>query len=294
MAIGSFINVVTLRYLPAGQAGRPGRKLFDFKILGGRSYCPHCRQNLNWYELVPIFSFLIQKGKCRHCGEKISWQYPLVEILSGLIFVVIPMYFFNNLQLITQLPNYQLLITITWILIFLLFLILAVIDFRHYLIPDEINSSLAILGIILIFINSSTHQLINSFLGHYALLFDFPLLPSWSLSSSVWLSHIFAAVLAMLIFGAIIVFTRGKAMGWGDFKLAGALGLVFGWPDAIMVIALSFIVGAVSVIPLMIKGAKGMKDVVPFGPFLAIAAVLVFLFGFRIIDGYFKLFGIIY
>jgi len=281
LLVGSFINVVTLRY-------QPGRKLFDFKILGGRSHCPACGQKLNWYELAPIFSFLIQKRRCRRCGEKISWQYPLVEILSGIIFVAVPWHFFN-LQSITQLPNYQLPITIIWILIFLLFLILAVIDFRHYLIPDEINLSLAILGIILIIFQSSIFQ--SSFLGHYSLLFDFPLLSS--LSSSIWLNHIFAVVLAMLIFGAIIVFTRGKAMGWGDFKLAGALGLVFGWPDVIMVIALSFIVGTISVIPLLIKGAKGMKDVVPFGPFLAVAAVLVFSFGFQIVDGYFKLFGII-
>ena len=120
IAIGSFLNVVSLRY-------EPGQKLMDFKIIGGRSHCPYCGKILSWYELVPLFSFLIQKGKCRNCEHKLSWQYPLVELLSGLIFVFVPL-----------VASYWPLVII-WLLIFILFLLLSIIDFRHYIIPDSIN-----------------------------------------------------------------------------------------------------------------------------------------------------------
>ena len=275
IAIGSFLNVVSLRY-------EPGQKLMDFKIIGGRSHCPYCGKILSWYELVPLFSFLIQKGKCRNCEHKLSWQYPLVELLSGLIFVFVPL-----------VASYWPLVII-WLLIFILFLLLSIIDFRHYIIPNSINLSLAILGMVLMGIyifqsNNLTIQQFNnfSFLGHYSLLFDFPFL------SSIWLNHFFAAFIAMAFVAAIIILSRGRGMGWGDFKLVGALGLIFGWPDILMLLFLSFIVGSVAVLPLLIKKQKTMKDVVPFGPFLIIAASLTFFFGHQIIDGYFKLFSLV-
>ena len=275
IAIGSFLNVVSLRY-------EPGQKLMDFKIIGGRSHCPYCGKILSWYELVPLFSFLIQKGKCRNCEHKLSWQYPLVELLSGLIFVFVPL-----------VASYWPLVII-WLLIFILFLLLSIIDFRHYIIPNSINLSLAILGMVLMGIyifqsNNLTIQQFNnfSFLGHYSLLFDFPFL------SSIWLNHFFAAFIAMAFVAAIIILSRGRGMGWGDFKLVGALGLIFGWPDILMLLFLSFIVGSVAVLPLLIKKQKTMKDVVPFGPFLIIAATLTFFLGHQIIDGYFKLFSLV-
>ena len=78
---GSFLNVVASRY-------REDKFLFSKKNLGGRSRCPQCRKQLNWYELIPLISFFIQMGKCRGCRQSISWQYPLVELLSGLIFLI--------------------------------------------------------------------------------------------------------------------------------------------------------------------------------------------------------------
>lgn len=88
--VGSFLNVVSLRY-------QPEQKVFDIKIIGGRSRCPHCGKTLTWYELIPIISFLIQLGKCRSCRHRLSFQYPIVEILSGFIFLVVPWHF-NNFQ----------------------------------------------------------------------------------------------------------------------------------------------------------------------------------------------------
>lgn len=82
-------------------------------------------------------------------------------------------------------------------------------------------------------------------------------------------------------------------MGWGDFKLIGALGLIFGWPDVLIIILLSFIIGGISVLPLLLKKRKTMKDMVPFGPFLIIASTVVFLFGYKLMNFYFGLFNII-
>ena len=96
----------------------------------------------------------------------------------------------------------------------------------------------------------------------------------------------------MIFFGAIILLSRGKAMGWGDFKLVGALGLIFGWPDILMVILLAFITGALVSIVVLIGKKKKMKDAIPFGPFLTTGAALTFFFGYQIIGGYFKLFGL--
>ena len=287
LAIGSFLNVVSLRY-------EPGQRLLDLKIIGGRSHCPHCRKTLRWYELIPLLSFIVQFGKCRDCGVRLSLQYPLVEFLSGLIFVFVPLplssLMINDQRLMIVFP-------IIWIIVFLLFLLLSIIDFRHYIIPDSINLSLAILGVILIILLIIGNQglMINgqsSFLGHYSLLFDLPFFSILNTQYLILVSHLFAAIIAMAFFAAIIIFTKGRAMGWGDFKLVGALGLIFGWPDVLMVVFLSFVIGAICVTPLLIKKQKTMKDAVPFGPFLIISSALTFFFGYNIIDEYFRLFGL--
>ena len=282
LAIGSFLNVVSLRY-------EPGNRILGLRIIGGRSHCRYCQKTLRWYELIPLLSFLFQLGKCRSCGHKLSYQYPLIELLGGLIFVFAPLVI-----------SYWLAVII-WLLIFALFLLLSIIDFRYYIIPDSINLFLAILGLILISVNyfsiANNNSIINqfsnnSFLGHYSLLFT----PSYQLLTAnygLFLNHFLAAFAAMAFVAAIIIFSRGKGMGWGDFKLVGALGLIFGWPDILMILFLSFIIGSVFVLPLLIKKQKTMKDVVPFGPFLIIAASLTFFFGYQIIDSYFKLFSLV-
>lgn len=275
LAIGSFINVVSLRY-------QPGQKLFDFKILGGRSHCPHCQKQLSWYELIPVLSFIFQKGRCRSCHQKISFQYPLVEILSGLIFVFIPLSLAHNLHLTTY-NFFQLLAIGCWLLIFTLFLLLSIIDFRHYIIPDSINLSLGILGVFLIFVkilNPMLNTLYQNFLGYYSSLFLF--------TENIWLNHLIGFIFAVIVFGLIIFVSKGKGMGFGDLKLAAALGLIFGWPDILMALTSSFLIGGLIGIILIILKKKKMKDGLPFGPFLVTAAALTFFFGFQIINGYFK------
>jgi len=221
----------------------------------------------------------------------LSWQYPIVELLTGAIFAFVPMRIFL-LDLSPSVDVTVMFLSSLWVLAFLILLLISVIDFRHYIIPDQLNLGLGMLGVIstgiTFWLIRSSQLLIPggqwSFLGHYALV--------WNFFDSIWWEHLFAAFVGALFFSAIILITRGRAMGWGDVKLIFPLGLLFGWPDIIMIMGLSFIVGTIFVLPLLFKHTKSMKDVVPFGPFIVIAASLTFFFGFEIVDWYFMLFNL--
>ena len=273
--IGSFLNVVALRY-------SEDKNIFSLAHLGGRSNCQHCHQNLAWYELIPIFSFLLQKGKCWICLKKLSWQYPLVELASGLIFLL-PLYFLNYALRPTP---YALIESIVWIAAFLIFLLIWAIDFRLYIIPDELNFLLAILGLILIDAQNlygSFSEFSGSFLGSYSALFG--------LRSGVWQNHLLAMLIGAGIVGIIILLTRGNGMGMGDLKLMAALGLLYGWPDVLFIFMFASVIGAAVSLVLMLARKKTMKSSVPFGPFLVMGAASVFFFGEALIRGYFNFFG---
>ncbi len=237
-AVGSFLNVLALRY-------REGGRVFSKDILTGRSACPHCKKNLRWFELAPFFSFVFQLGRCRRCGKRLSWQYPLVELLSALIFVLTPIY-------LTAAP--------IWVLVLLTLLLITLIDLRLSVIPDQLNLFLGLLA-----------------LGLWAVKgFSWPLLAN----------QIIGALIGFFAIGLIIVLTKGKGMGIGDWKMAVALGLLFGWPNIAILLGLSFVLGGVVAVVILIAGKKKFKDSIPFGPFLAAAALLVMLFGPAIIKLY--------
>lgn len=279
LGFGSFLNVVSLRF-------KPENRVFDFKKINGRSACPHCRKTLRWYELIPIVSFFIQAGKCRSCKHKLSWQYPIVELLSGLIFIAVP--------LLTT-PNYHSLILnyyiigfwLIWILVLFTLLLIALIDLKHYLIPDGLTWLLIFLGVGLLILRYLTlnHAFFEqSFLRHYSLLF------TWS--NNIWFNHLFAALAASTFFGSLFYFGKGKTLGGGDVKLSFALGLLLGWPDILMALMLAFLLGGAAGLILMIGRKKTMKDFLPLAPFLAIGAGLTILFGYQIINGYFAIVGL--
>lgn len=273
--IGSFLNVVAFRYTEK-------RNIFSAAHLGGRSHCQHCHQKLSWFELIPVFSFLIQRGKCWVCRKKISWQYPLVELASGFIFLI-PLYLYNVLKP----ESYAIIAGVIWTAIFLIFLLIWAIDFRIYIIPDGLNFLLAILGLILINMKNFYHQfgiLSGSFLGSYALLFG--------LRDSIWFNHFLATFIAALIFGLIILITRGKGMGMGDLKLITALGILFGWPDIIFIIVFSFLIGSLVSLVLLARGKKALKSHIPFGPFIILGSFAVIFFGKIILESYFRFFNL--
>ena len=270
-SIGSFIGVLGSRYSE--------KKGFGLAVRG-RSKCIDCAKTLKWYELVPLLSFLAQGGKCRGCGRKLSWGYPAVEILTGLVFLFVP------LTLGQGIP------TLLWVLAFLTLILVSIIDLRLRIIPDKLVIFVAFLGALLFTYYEITGEfglvggsVKGSGLGTHALIF-------WIGAPSVFLNYIAGVIFGLSVFGAIYFLSRGRAMGFGDVKLAGALGSLMGWPDIALVVVLSFITGAIWGTALIIQKKKSMKDSLPFGPFIVLGAVLVFFFGGDILNGYFSIFGI--
>lgn len=276
-AVGSFFNVLTLRFNPEEKESRLLKNIY------GRSHCPHCGRELRWYELIPIFSFLLQRGKCRSCGAGLTLQYPIVEFLGGLIFILVP---YSLLPIHPLLPIPYFLISV-WILVLLALLMMSVIDFRHHIIPDSINVFIGIVGVALIcykyfFLSLEKELGGGSFLGSYALMFPF--------SGDFLLASFIGLIFGLGFLGALFVITRGRGMGLGDVKLSAALGLLMGWPDIVLALILAFITGAVLSLALIFTKRKSMKDYVPFGPFIALGVVLVFFFGQEILNLYFRFF----
>lgn len=264
-AFGSFLNVVILRYRP--------HKAVVGRHLGGRSKCPECGKILHWYELIPIASFLIQLGRCRGCDKSISLQYPIVELLSGTVMATLPVSM--------GLTPYSFVLAA----VLLLLIAISFIDIRNYLIPDVLTALVAALGGIFTW-SAATGRIgvmspiPGTFLGGYAYVFSF--------TQNVWLGHFLAAAVLGVLFSAIILISKGKAMGWGDAKLAAAIGFLLGWPDAMLAAMIAFIVGAMTGLALLAARKKTLKDALPFGPFLAIGSAVVIYWGYDLMVLYFK------
>ncbi len=279
LAIGSFLNVVAMRY--DGE-----RFLLSTKAIGGRSHCAHCGETLQWFELLPLFSYLIQAGRCRRCKAPLSIQYPIVELLSALIFIFVPWEVCAMVGGATIAISASLVvIAALWVLAFEALLVMTLIDIRLGIIPDEINIFLVVIGVALAIVSALYFGAANhSFLGPYAAIFG--------AQGSMWVNKIIATVFGGVFFALLIAVTRGKGMGMGDLKLAIPLGLLFGWPDIIFVMMYGFVAGALVGLISIMRGKNTMKGTVPFGPFLAIGAVVVFFWGFPIVNWYFSALGI--
>lgn len=277
VGFGSFLNVVALRY-------NPDKFIFSGSIRG-RSHCPHCGKELCWYELLPVLSFIFQRGKCRKCKTRLSLQYPAIEIISGIIFVFVPHglneYFslsLNYLPLVSRC-----LLVILWIAAFLTLLLASLIDFRLRIIPDELPVFLILLGAMSAFLIAPYWNETNvSFIKSYSYLFG--------LRENIWLNRLAAAIVGAVLPGFLFLITRGRGMGFGDVKLGFALGALFGWPEIILILMFSFIFGSIIGLAAIVLGRKTMKSFMPFGPFLAFASAFIFLWGYEVVDFYFRLF----
>ena len=161
---------------------------------------------------------------------------------------------------------------------------MSLIDLRLSIIPDQINVFLLFLGAVVVALKAMFASIFihsGSFLGPYGSFLE--------ILSNVWLASIAAAILAAMIFGAIILISRGQGMGMGDLKLIFPLGLVVGWPDVILVISLSFIIGSLISLPSLLMDKKKLKSAVPFGPFIALAVFATIIGGQVIAQWYFAL-----
>ena len=257
LIVGSFLNVVIYRLNTA-------------KSLGGRSACMSCQNRLSWYELVPLFSFLALAGRCRNCKTKISIQYPLVELATGLVFVFL---FFR----LSVFADQSILVFIAYYtyyaVMFSLLLIIAVYDLRHKIIPDLLSFIFGLLAFLGLFF----FTLHSSFSGAPGFYFHTPSIIEFS-----------SGILVALPFVFFWLISSGKWMGLGDAKLALGIGWLLGLSYALSGLVVAFWSGAIIGVTLVIlsKNSKiekmGMKSEIPFAPFLVFGAFLAFIFEFNL------------
>ncbi len=237
--IGSFLNVVILRL--------PGNKE---SIVFPSSHCTSCMEDLHWYENIPVLSFLVLRGRCSHCREKISLQYPLVEIAMTLLSLALVQRFGLSIA------------TAFYFLFCAALLVIIVIDIHHQIIPDVI--SLPGIGIGILFsLLSPTLSWQDSVIGILA--------GGGILYSIAWLYYLWRKV---------------DGMGGGDIKLLAMIGAFLGWHALPFVIFTSSLSGVVVGVFAMIKQKKGGQTRIPFGPFLSIAALLYLFFQENVLQLY--------
>lgn len=242
--IGSFLNVVIFR-------------LNTQRTFGGRSACLFCRHKLSWYELIPVVSFFFLLGRCKKCRSKISFQYPVVEILTGLIFL----FLFLKFQGIFYLyPLSFAFLYAFYATLFSVLMIIVVYDIKHKIIPDSLSFLFSLLAFVGMFVFSK---------GIISIHF-----PSWD--------NFVAGLVISLPFALLWYFSKGKAMGLGDAKISVGLGFMLGLSGVITSTVLAFWIGAVfGVLMLWLRKVKNLKSEIPFAPFLVLGAVLVFFFHFN-------------
>ncbi len=225
-------------------------------ILLTRSHCPYCAHELSFFDLVPLFSFLFLKGKCRYCKKKIPWRYPLVEFFSGVLLLLVFLFFYPELVSVF----YYSFLAFSLLVIF-------VYDLLHFIIPDKV-----LLPSFLLVLFFHAFQVLKGVNGLEELF-------------SFFLSGLGAAV----FFFSFHFFSKGKAMGFGDVKLAFLLGLFLGWPLIIPALFIAFFIGGLVASFLLFFTEKGWKSKVPFGPFLVFGAILSLFWGEALIRLYINL-----
>jgi len=236
--VGSFLNVCICR-LPEGKS-----------IVSPPSACPKCGHQIRWYENIPIISFLVLRAKCRSCSLPISWRYPLVEALNGLLTLLLFLKFGVSLSFLALFIFCSSLVVITFI------------DLDHQIIPDEISLPGIVIGFLFaIFLpwNGWFNSLLGILLGGGSLF-----LVAWGYEK----------------------LTGKEGMGGGDIKLLAMMGAFLGWRSVLFIIFAASLIGSVIGITAMLVQKKDGKLAIPFGPFLAFGAILYIFYGRQIIFWY--------
>lgn len=237
LCVGSFCNVLIYR-IPKEE-----------EFVKTPSHCMTCGHELKWYELIPVFSWLIQGGKCRACGVKLSAQYPVVELVNGSMWLLTGILFRGD----------WLTVALYCVLASML-LVLSVIDWRIFIIPNGINLVIFLLGVVRVITDRGN-----------------------------WLNYLIGCVSVSAVFLLLHIATGGNGLGMGDVKLVGAAGLLLGWQNMILAVLLGSLSGVVIHSMRMKKGA-GKR--LAFGPYLAAGIWFAALFGSQLIRWYLGLFGL--
>ncbi len=240
--LGSFANVLILR-IPEGES-----------VVSPRSRCPSCKKTIRWYDNIPILSWLLLGARCRHCGVKISWRYPFVELITAVVFCGL------YLKL-----GWQWLLVEYMIFSFAL-IVVTFIDFDHMILPDIFTLSGIVIGLVGAALNPD-----RSFLN--------------ALGGMLMGGGFLWAVAAVYF-----LLRKEEGMGGGDIKLLAWIGAVLGWMSIPFVILASSLVGSLVGLGVALKTKGGLKSAIPFGPYLVIAALIYIFAGEEIAEWYFHLF----
>jgi len=259
--VGSFLNVVVYRLPIMMNRGwkaecheflelDPPAEEKTFNLMVPRSACPSCGNQIRAWQNIPVISWLLLRGKCAGCKTKISAEYPLVELLTGVLSFAVAWKFGASVQTVFAL-------IFTWALI-----AMALIDFHTTLLPDTLTLPLLWLGLVIslwtVFVDS--HSAIIGAAAGYMVL---------------W-----------LVFQAFKIITGKEGMGFGDFKLLAALGAWLGWAKLPLIILLSSLTGAIIGIMMMVVFKHQRDQPIPFGPYLAIAGWIAMMWGDQIVSMY--------
>lgn len=253
LALGSFLNVVIYRAIH-------GESPFE-----GRSKCPKCKRTIRAIDNIPLLSYMLLGGKCRWCKTAISWSYPVVELLTGILFV----WWFAAGSLFFRLTQSPLLYIqpVFWLVVGMLLIVVFVVDMLYGIIPDVVVWSL----------------------GISAFCYRILLTLSGAMQPMDFFRAIVSGIGVSLFFLSLIVLTGGRGMGMGDVKLALVMGLILGWPRILVAVFLSFFIGAIVAVFLLAFGKKRFGQTVPFGPFLVIGTALALVWGEQLWSSYFAL-----
>ena len=224
---GSFLGVLADR-LPRGES-----------VVWGLSHCESCGTPLNWYELIPVVSYVRQKGKCTHCGKPFSVQYPLVELVTGFGFAYLSGFYLTPL-----------IVFLAACTIFSALLVIFIADLKYQIIPDSMIVAGSV-GALVIQCFSPT------------------VLPSL-------LVHLASAAGSFAFLWALWAVTHGRGMGFGDVKFAALMGLLLGFPSVVVAFYVAFLTGAAAGVILILRGRAGLKSKIAFGPFLVGGTVVAF------------------
>jgi len=235
LCVGSFLNVLADR-LPHGES-----------VLWGRSHCDYCASTLRWFELVPVLSFILQRGRCIRCHKTLSIQYPLVEFVTAIGFLYI-----------YQVFSYSIILLFAYLLIYSCLLVIFIADYKSQIIPDS--------------------MIVGSLLGTVLLILG-GVIPSGELHN-----HILSGIGACAFFYFLWRATRGRGMGFGDVKFSFFMGLFLGYPLIIIADYMAFLTGAIVGVILIMRGRKKLKSTIAFGPFLVLGVVGAFVWGTRILE----------
>jgi len=245
LIIGSFLNAVIYR-------------LYKGKSLGGYSACVNCKHQLAAEDLVPIVSFFLLKRRCRYCKAKISWQYPLVEFSTGVLFVLFVLGSIAAVGSLEVVDYYAL----GFKLVFASLLIaIFTFDLKYYLIPDV----LVLLGIV-------------TGLA-YRIIFGIS-----------FFDGLIGAGILLGFFGILYLVSRGRWIGFGDVKLGVFLGMILGFKMALLMLMLAYVSGALVGVAMILAKKTTMKGILPFGTFLTAASLVVMLWGEKLMVWYLNLF----